>query len=58
MVDFKNNSDEKWKAMSPAEKKQELFRRQKDLLVKQNHTQNNRSDFLYISATFLAVDKK
>ena len=23
-----------------------------------NHTQNNRSDFLYISATFLAVDKK
>ena len=32
MVDFKNNSDEKWKAMSPAEKKLELFRRQKDLL--------------------------
>ena len=32
MVDFKNNSDEKWKATSPAEKKQELFRRQKDLL--------------------------
>ena len=32
MVDFKNYSDEKWKAMSPAEKKLELFRRQKDLL--------------------------
>ena len=32
MVDFKNNSDEKWKAMSLAEKKLELFRRQKDLL--------------------------
>ena len=32
MVDFKNNSDEKWKAMSPAEKKRELFLRQKDLL--------------------------
>ena len=32
MVDFKNNSDEKWKAMSPAEKKLELFRRQKELL--------------------------
>ena len=32
MIDFKNNSDEKWKAMSPAEKKLELFRRQKDLL--------------------------
>jgi hypothetical protein len=32
MVDFKKISDEKWKAMSPAEKKQELFRRQKDLL--------------------------
>ena len=32
MVDFKNNSDEKRKAMSPAEKKQELFRRQKDLV--------------------------
>ena len=32
MVDFKNISDEKWKAMSPAEKKLELFRRQKDLL--------------------------
>ena len=32
MVDFKNNSDEKWKAISPAEKKLELFRRQKDLL--------------------------
>ena len=32
MDDFKNNSDEKWKAMSPAEKKLELFRRQKDLL--------------------------
>ena len=32
MVDFKNNSDEKWKAMSPAEKKLELFRRQNDLL--------------------------
>ena len=32
MVDFKNNSDAKWKAMSPAEKKLELFRRQKDLL--------------------------
>ena len=32
MGDFKNNSDEKWKAMSPAEKKLELFRRQKELL--------------------------
>ena len=32
MVDFKNNSDEKWKAMSPTEKKLELFRRQKELL--------------------------
>ena len=32
MVDFKNNSDAKWEAMSPAEKKLELFRRQKDLL--------------------------
>ena len=32
MVDFKNNSDEKWKVMSPADKKQELFRRQKELL--------------------------
>ena len=32
MVDFKNNSDEKWKAISPAEKKLELFRRQKELL--------------------------
>ena len=32
MVDFKNISDEKWKAMSPAEKKLELFRRQKDLV--------------------------
>ena len=32
MVDLRNNSDAKWKAMSPAEKKLELFRRQKDLL--------------------------
>jgi hypothetical protein len=32
MVDFKKISDEKWKAMSPAERKLELFRRQKDLL--------------------------
>ena len=32
MVDLKNNSDAKWEAMSPAEKKLELFRRQKDLL--------------------------
>ncbi len=32
MVDFKNNSDAKWEAMSPAEKKLELFRRQKELL--------------------------
>ena len=32
MVDFKNNSDAKWEDMSPAEKKLELFRRQKDLL--------------------------
>ena len=32
MGDFKNNSDEKWKAMSPAEKKLKLFRRQKELL--------------------------
>ena len=32
MVDFKNNSDAKWEYMSPAEKKLELFRRQKDLL--------------------------
>ena len=32
MVDFKNNSDAKREYMSPAEKKLELFRRQKDLL--------------------------
>ena len=32
MVDFKNNSDEKWKAMSPTEKKLEFFHRQKELL--------------------------
>ena len=32
MVDFKHNSDTKMAAMSPAEKKLELFRRQKDLL--------------------------
>ena len=32
MVDFKHNSDTKRAAMSPAEKKLELFRRQKDLL--------------------------